>query len=130
MRLYIPHVTRSTMLLALRYSFLFSAAESGSHRELGWTNNTYAVSKILVSALTRVQQRELDKTRPGDRIVVNAVHPGYVDTDMTAHRGHLTPAEGAKPLVHCATLPNTEKTPKGAFFWCDCTVLDLDANAY
>lgn len=118
-------LTRSG-LDAIANEFL-RASESGRHSELGWISNSYAVTKIFVSALTRVQQRELDEQRPNDNIVVNAVHPGYVDTDMTSHRGHLTPEEGAKPLVHCALLPTDPNTPKGAFFWCNCTVVDLDA---
>lgn len=40
-----------------------------------------------------MQQRQMDAdSRPG--IVVNCVHPGYVDTDMTSHKGPLTIEQG------------------------------------
>ena len=45
-------------------------------------NSSYVVSKIGWSALSRVQQRALAADSRPD-IVVNHVHPGYVDTDMT-----------------------------------------------
>jgi len=55
--------------------------------------------------------------------VVNHVHPGYVDTDMSSHRGPLTPEEGAKSSLFAALLPpNTDI--KGKYIWRDCTVLD------
>ncbi|ODN00613.1 Carbonyl reductase [NADPH] 3 [Orchesella cincta] len=64
-------------------SFLSLAAE-GKHEEAGWPNTSYGVSKVAVSALGRIQQREFDEKRPNDDIVLNNVHPGLVDTDMTA----------------------------------------------
>lgn len=52
---------------------------------------------------------------------MNAVHPGYVDTDMTSHKGHLTPDQGAVAPVYCALLPkNTEI--KGKYIWFDKTL--------
>ena len=44
--------------------------------------------KIGWSALTRIQQREF-LSDPREDIVVNHVHPGYVDTDLAAGRGYL-----------------------------------------
>lgn len=43
------------------------------------------VSKVGVSALTRIQQRAFDAD-PREDLVVNCAHPGYVDTDMTSHK--------------------------------------------
>ena len=64
-------------------------AEAGNHSDHGWPNSTYVVSKIGWSALSRIQQRMMDED-PREDIVVNHVHPGYVDTDMTSHKGPLT----------------------------------------
>ena len=64
-------------------------AEAGTHSEAGWPSSTYFVSKIGWSALSRIQQREMAADPRAD-IVVNHVHPGYVDTDMTSHKGPLT----------------------------------------
>ena len=46
----------------------------------GWIASPYFVSKILLSALTRVQQRQFNRE---DDIVVNHIHPGFVDTDLS-----------------------------------------------
>ena len=75
------------------FLFFFRAAKKGDHLQKGWPNSCYVVSKVGVSALTIIQQRELDKDSRED-LVVNCVHPGYVDTDMTSHTGNLTIEEG------------------------------------
>jgi carbonyl reductase 1 len=101
-------------------------ANEGTHHAAGWPNSTYRVSKVGVSALTRIQQREFDTLRPGDDLVVNSVHPGYVDTDMTSHKGHLTIEEGAVAPVWCALLPPGVKSPRGGYVWRDKQVLDWE----
>ena len=56
-------------------------------------------------------------------LVVNHVHPGWVDTDMTSHKGPLTPEEGARSSIFAALLP--PQTPiKGQYIWKDCSVID------
>jgi carbonyl reductase 1 len=37
-----------------------AAAEAGNHADLGWPNSTYVVSKVGLSALSRIQQREFN----------------------------------------------------------------------
>eukprot|EP00088_Acartia_fossae_P053007 TRINITY_DN6015_c0_g1_i11.p1 TRINITY_DN6015_c0_g1~~TRINITY_DN6015_c0_g1_i11.p1 ORF type:complete len:290 (-),score=84.42 TRINITY_DN6015_c0_g1_i11:580-1449(-) len=98
-------------------------ANAGTHREHGWHNSTYSASKIGLSALSRIQQRELakDTTRPD--IVVSHVHPGYVDTDMTSHKGPLTIDRGAESAVFAALLPANTET-RGAYIWHDCQIVD------
>ena len=51
-------------------------------------------SKMGLSALSRIQQREMARDERED-IVVNHVHPGYVDTDMTRGQG----PGGLEPLT-------------------------------
>ena len=51
-------------------------------------------SKMGLSALSRIQQREMGQDKRED-IVVNHVHPGYVDTDMTRGQG----PGGLEPLT-------------------------------
>ncbi|MFI6504349.1 SDR family NAD(P)-dependent oxidoreductase [Nonomuraea typhae] len=60
----------------------------------------YTPSKSALSALTVQYANELRK----DGILVNAVAPGYVDTDSNNHTGFLTPAQAAAVLVRLATL--------------------------
>lgn len=82
------------------------------------------MSKVCISAVTRIQQREFNKTRWNDDILVNHVHPGYVATEMTDHRGLLTIDEGAEAPVWLALLPpNDPKNPMGNYVWCDKTIV-------
>ena len=85
----------------------FEDLENGVGAEKGWHSqkfNTYTVSKVFLSALTWIQDREFRADARKD-IVINAVHPGYVDTDMTAHKGVLTVEEGAAAAVTCCLIP-------------------------
>jgi len=102
------------------FVLISSAAKSNKHIEAGWSNSSYMASKIGVSALAGIHQAMFNTDLAKD-IAVNAVHPGYVDTDMTSHKGPLTPDQGAIAPVYCALLPeNTEI--KGKFIWCDKTL--------
>uniref|UniRef100_A0A2H8TPU2 carbonyl reductase (NADPH) n=1 Tax=Melanaphis sacchari TaxID=742174 RepID=A0A2H8TPU2_9HEMI len=98
-------------------------AKAGDHEQAGWPNLPYDVSKVGVSALTFIQQRAFDVDRRTD-IVVNAVHPGYVDTDMTSHQGPLTIEQGAEAPVYLALLPAGERDVRGRYVWNDKTVKD------
>ena len=61
---------------------------------MGFPNSAYGMSKIGVTALTRVQQRLLQKDATRSDIIVNACCPGYVATDMSSFKGHLTIDQG------------------------------------
>ncbi|MEU1365106.1 SDR family oxidoreductase [Streptomyces sp. NPDC005803] len=60
----------------------------------------YAPSKTALSALTVQYANELRK----HGILVNAVAPGFVDTDSNNHTGFLTVAQAAEVVVRLATL--------------------------
>ncbi|XP_060534585.1 carbonyl reductase [NADPH] 1-like [Cylas formicarius] len=98
-------------------------AEANRHKEEGWGNSAYSVSKVGVSALSIIQQRMFDQEAPNRNIVVNHVHPGYVDTDMTSHMGPLTIDEGARSALFAAL----DADFKGKYVWYDCTVVEWDA---
>lgn len=100
------------------------AATAGSHEQQGWPSSAYAVSKVAVSALTIIQQKAFDVDPRRKDIVVNSVHPGYVDTDMTSHKGPLTIEQGAEAPVYLALLPAGEQEVKGQYVWNDKTVKD------
>jgi Dehydrogenases with different specificities (related to short-chain alcohol dehydrogenases) len=69
----------------------------------------YNVSKTAVNAWTVQLAYELRDTT----IKVNAVHPGYVRTDMNAGEGELDVAEGARSSVGMALLD--ADGPTGSF---------------
>jgi len=95
------------------------ATEKGNHIELGWPASTYVVSKVGLSALTRIQHREMKL----EDVAINHVHPGYVGTDMSNYKGPLSPDEGAASSLFAALLPPGSDV-KGQYIWKDCTIHD------
>ncbi|XP_055353646.1 carbonyl reductase [NADPH] 3-like [Paramacrobiotus metropolitanus] len=92
-------------------------------KEVGFPTSAYGMSKIGVTALSSIQQRQLDQDRSRTDIVVNAIHPGYVDTDLTSHKGSRTIDEGAVSSIYAALLP--EKTDiRGQYVSCNSQVED------
>ena len=77
------------------------------------TSAAYTPSKTALNALTVQYANELRK----DGILVNAADPGYVNTEINDHGGHLTPAQGAAIVVRLAALG--ADGPTGGFFSVD-----------
>lgn len=100
-------------------------AKAGEHVNKGW-GDAYAVSKVGVTALTFIQQSAFSRDGSRSDIVVNAVHPGKVPTDMNNHNGAMTPEEGADSPVYLALLPPGAKCPRGEFVWCNRCVVPWD----
>lgn len=78
-----------------------------------------------VTALSNLQQKVFDQEEPNRNISVNSVHPGYVDTDMTDHKGHLSIEQGAKGPLFLALEANL----KGQYIWYDCRIAQWDGPA-
>ncbi|XP_076446834.1 carbonyl reductase [NADPH] 1-like [Babylonia areolata] len=91
-----------------------SLAQTDSHQAAGWPDSAYGVSKIGVTVMSMVQQRQLDAAKKDD-IIVNACCPGYVDTDMTSHKGKKTIDQGAETPVMAALIPANAASPRGQF---------------
>jgi NAD(P)-dependent dehydrogenase (short-subunit alcohol dehydrogenase family) len=70
----------------------------------------YSLSKAALNALTRL----LASAARGRDVLVNAVDPGWVRTDMGGSSAPRSVAQGADTIVWCATLPNGG--PSGRFF--------------
>lgn len=100
--------------------------DAGVDHEKGWPAqkmyDIYSVSKVFLSALTWIQHRELLADERAD-MVINAVHPGYVDTDMTRHEGVITIDEGAVAAVDCCLVPPGGQ-PRGQMVWFNSEVVD------
>src|SRR2546425_1425814 len=85
------------------------SSEAGSLASMGAGTPAYSVSKAALNAFTRVLAAELREAR----ILVNAVCPGWVATDMGGGGGRPV-EEGAAGVVWAATLP--DGGPTGGFF--------------
>ena len=83
------------------------AVEQGKEKELGWPSAAYAVSKSGITGMTRAVA--LEEREKGNGVLVNSCCPGYVNTDMTKHRGAKTVDEGAQTpiLLACKDIRGT-----------------------
>jgi len=85
------------------------SSESGSLTSMGGGTPGYSLSKAGLNALTRMLAAELR----GSRILVNAVCPGWVATDMGGAGGRPV-EQGAASVLWAVTLP--DNGPSGGFF--------------
>ncbi|CAG2210735.1 CBR1 [Mytilus edulis] len=107
-----PKITMD-QLKALIQQFI-DAAQTDSHQKQGFASSAYGMSKVGVTVMSFIQQRELNSD-PREDIVVNACCPGYVDTDMSSHKGPKTIEQGADTPVYLAMLPSGTTSPKGNY---------------
>jgi len=84
------------------------SSESGSISQMTGGTPGYSVSKAALNALTRLLAGELR----GDRILVNAICPGWTDTDMG--QGGRPVADGAASVTWAVLLG--DDGPTGGFF--------------
>jgi NAD(P)-dependent dehydrogenase (short-subunit alcohol dehydrogenase family) len=100
---FLPHLRRSAHPRVVNVS-----SESGSLAGMSGGTPAYSVSKAALNALTRMLAAELGR----DGILVNAVCPGWTDTDMG--QGGRPVADGAASVVWAVELP--DDGPTGGFF--------------
>jgi NAD(P)-dependent dehydrogenase (short-subunit alcohol dehydrogenase family) len=82
------------------------SSEGGSLASMGGGTPAYGVSKAALNALTRTLAGDLRRDRIlGGRILVNAVCPGWVATDMGGPGGRPV-AEGAASIMYAVDLPD------------------------
>eukprot|EP00057_Strongylocentrotus_purpuratus_P000978 XP_001188609.2 PREDICTED: carbonyl reductase [NADPH] 3 [Strongylocentrotus purpuratus] len=108
-------VTSEQGVIDLMNEFI-SAAKEEKKKELGWGSSNYGVSKLGVIALTRIQGQDIIKDSSREDILINSCCPGYVDTDMSSHKGPLTIDQGAVTPVYLALLPGG-CSHQGLFFY-------------
>ena len=82
----------------------------GAMSEMSGYHAAYRISKAALNALTLIMADEL---KDGD-IKVNAVCPGWVNTDMGGRMAPVSAENAAKDIVHVALMD--EEGPTGSFF--------------
>jgi len=82
----------------------------GQLSDMGAGTPAYRVSKTALNALTRTLAAELE----GSGILVNAMCPGWVRTDMGGASAPRSVEQGADTALWLATLPGNR--PTGGFF--------------
>jgi NAD(P)-dependent dehydrogenase (short-subunit alcohol dehydrogenase family) len=111
--LYGPWLMVQTFLPLLKRSdharIVNVSSEAASLAHMGGGTPAYTASKTALNALTRMLADELRR----DGILVNAVCPGWVATDMGGPGGRPV-ADGAASVVWAVTLP--DNGPTGGFF--------------
>ncbi|KAI0989976.1 hypothetical protein GJ496_011616 [Pomphorhynchus laevis] len=88
-----PQLTISD-LNSVMEKFITAAKENTIERDGIFSKSAYGMSKLGLTLLSFCIQREVDRERPDDKILVIPCCPGYVDTDMSSHQGHKTILEG------------------------------------
>lgn len=77
------------------------SVKNNNYETLGYAKSAYGTSKLSINLFAKVHgssQGVLDK-----HIQVYTLCPGFVNTDMTSHKGHLTLEQGAETplfLIH------------------------------
>ena len=83
---------------------------AGAFSEMTGGTLAYRVSKVSLNAIPRILADEVR----GTRILINAMCPGWVRTEMGGRNAPRSVEEGADTAVFLATLPSGG--PTGGFF--------------
>jgi NAD(P)-dependent dehydrogenase (short-subunit alcohol dehydrogenase family) len=86
------------------------SSQMASLTEMGGRALAYRTSKTALNAVTRILATEVHS----DNILVNAVDPGWVRSDMGGRAAPRSLAEGADTATWLATLP--DDGPTGGYF--------------
>jgi NAD(P)-dependent dehydrogenase (short-subunit alcohol dehydrogenase family) len=96
---------------ARRYGRIVNVSSgAGQLSSMGGYAPAYSLSKAALNAVTRL----VAHAGQGRNVLVNAVDPGWVRTDMGGSSAPRSLAQGADTIVWCATLP--DGGPTGGFF--------------
>lgn len=87
---------------------------SGVITLLGYPPDPYTMSKLGVTAITRIQQHIFDEEKPQQDIIVNACCPGLAQIVVnTPEIGQVSLEKGIETAIYLATLPDGTEIPRG-----------------
>lgn len=90
------------------------AAQTDDHGKAGFPNSAYGMSKVGVTAYTRILGKRV-KEMGLKNVLVNCCCPGWVRTDMAGPKAPLSPDEGAENPMILAMIPKGSSEPNGEF---------------
>lgn len=111
---YGPMMVTRAILPALKKSddarVINLSSDMGQISSMGGGSPAYRISKTALNALTIIQSSELSS----EGIKVNAIHPGWIRTDMGGRGAPRSLEEGTDTAVWLATEPDI---PTGKYFF-------------
>jgi len=87
-------------------------AQIGKHRERGWPDNTYRVSKVGVHMLTRI----LSENAAFRHVKINVCCPGHCRTDMAGQAAPKSAEQGAETPVWLALEAPSQTLGTGEYY--------------
>jgi len=89
--------------------------ENNQWKKEGWPSNAYGVSKVGVTAMSKIFARRADSE--DKNILVNACCPGWVATDMGGPNAPRNPDQGAETPVYLALDEEVVPKTENGEFW-------------
>lgn len=112
-------------LYALAHEFE-EGVEKGNYAELGWPKWGYGISKLVVNLYHKILAKYPEIVSRG--IQVNVCCPGYVKTNMTSYKGHLSVEQGAITPVFLVERPfEVDPATQGGLFY-ECKLISFFGN--
>uniref|UniRef100_UPI00193ADE4B carbonyl reductase [NADPH] 1-like n=1 Tax=Styela clava TaxID=7725 RepID=UPI00193ADE4B len=90
------------------------AAQTGQHRDKGFSNDSYGMSKLGVNVLVKLLGNRACQLE-AQNVLVNCCCPGWVNTQMGGKRAPLTPDQGARIPIMLGLIPINDSEPNGKF---------------
>ena len=108
-------------LKELMTDFIHSV-ENGTHRQKGYPNTCYGMSKLGIIAMTKIIANKYSKKDDNDNkndsiILCNAVDPGYCATDQNNFQGYVPAERGSLTPFLLSTLPADAIGRSGSIFF-------------
>jgi NAD(P)-dependent dehydrogenase (short-subunit alcohol dehydrogenase family) len=112
-------------LFALAKEFEDGVAK-GNYAENGWPKWGYGISKLVINLYHKILAKNAEIIGRG--IQVNVCCPGYVKTNMTSYKGHLTVEQGILTPIFLIERPfEIDQTTQGRMFY-ECKPISFFGN--